>query len=173
MDANQLAGQVKEGTAGISANQRTFRNKEALLSVRAQSSHADGRAAFRVKSLGMAQSHHKIPHMKTVGFPQFHMRILSSVHDLHHGGIPREVGAQHPSLYHTPVGKDHTHDFIAAHDVGRRQNQALRRDNDAAARLSPVGNQSHRSSRNPGGHLMHMFLQIRHGRNIPRKARPP
>ena len=65
------------------------------------------------------------------------MRIVSSVHDLHHGGIPREVGAQHPSLYHAPVGKDHTHDFIAAHDVGRRQNQALRRDNDAAARLSP------------------------------------
>ena len=24
MDANQLAGKVKEGTAGISANQRTF-----------------------------------------------------------------------------------------------------------------------------------------------------
>ena len=80
--------------------------------------------------------------MKTVGFPQFHMRIVASVHDLHHGGIPREVGAQHPSLYHAPVGKDHTHDFIAAHDVGCRQNQALRRDNDAAARLSPVGNQS-------------------------------
>ena len=108
--------------------------------------------------------------MQAVGFPQFHMGIISAVHDLHHGGVPRKVGPQHAPLDYAPVGKNHAHDFIAAHHVGRRQDEPLRSDNHAAARLPPVGNQRYRSGRDPGSHLMHMLLQVRHGRDIPRKT---
>ena len=34
----------------------------------------------------------------------------------------------------------------------------------------PSGNQRYRSGRDPGSHLMHMLLQVRHGRDIPRKT---